>query len=69
MTNNNQVDQEKILQRLSVLESEVSELKKLVNDPSWVKSRFAALGGKSTSEAKRRASRENGKKGWPLPQK
>lgn len=54
-------------ERVDKLEVAVSELGKKVEDPAWVKQQFASLGGKSKSEAKARAARENGKKGWPLP--
>lgn len=49
--------------RITALESIVTELKQKVEDPQYIKRRFAALGGKSKSEAKAKASRENGKKG------
>ena len=58
-----------VISRLKTVEAKVEELAEKVNSPEWVKKQFAALGGKAKSEAKQRAARENGKKGWPLPQK
>jgi len=55
--------------RVANLEQEVAKLNQAVNDPAWAKKRFASLGGSVKSEAKARAARENGKKGWPLPKK
>lgn len=55
--------------RVEQLEQKFVELEKKVESPEYAKRQFAALGGRAKSEAKARASRENGKKGWPLPAK
>ena len=60
---------EQVMKRLTVLEADVTDLKERIDNPERIKKQFAALGGKAKSEAKQRAARENGKKGWPLPQK
>ena len=60
---------EQVMKRLDALETDVSDLKDKIDNPDRIKKQFAALGGKAKSEAKQRAARENGKKGWPLPQK
>lgn len=61
--------QTQVMERLNALETDVNDLKEKVDNPERIKKQFAALGGRAKSEAKQRAARENGKKGWPLPQK
>lgn len=58
-----------VISRIKRLETRLDEVEKKVESPEWVKKQFGTMGGRATSEAKQRAARENGKKGWPLPKK